>query len=201
MFNLTPAELKILRPLTTPRKIQDFLETLKSYERKKDTCDSPHVVLRKKWANCLDGALLAALALRLRGLAPLLLDLSAAGQDFDHVIAPFKIGKFWGALSKSNHAVLRYRDPIYKSIHELALSYFHEYTDTRGRKTLRAYSNPVNLKIFDRQNWAASEKPIWFIEKHLYRIRHFSIVTKKQIASLRPIDPVEKKSERLKVWS
>ena len=200
MFSLTPAELKILRPLSTPHKIQNFLETLKSYERQKDSCDSPRVVLQKKWANCLEGAILAALALRLRGQSPLLLDLSAAAHDFDHVVAPFKIHGRWGALSKSNHAVLRYRDPIYKSIRELTLSYFHEYTDARGRKTLRSFSNPINLKIFDKQNWATSEKPIWFIEKHLYRVRHFPIVTQKQIQSLRPIDPIERTAGRLKGW-
>lgn len=199
MFDLTPKELATLRPLTTPRKIQDFLDTLKSYEGHKDTCDSPRVVL-KKWANCLEAAMLGALSLRLRGLAPLLLDLSVAAHDFDHVIAPFKTKNRWGALSKSKHPVLRYRDPIYKSIRELVMSYFHEYTDSHGRKTLRAYSNPVNLKIFDKQNWATSEQPIWFIEKYLYQVRHFPIVTKKQIPALRPIDPIEKKMGRLKVW-
>ncbi len=200
MFNLTPRELKTLRPLTTPRKIQDFLETLKSYEGRPASCASPRLTIKKGWATCLEGALLGALALRERGLTPLLLDLTATNYDFDHVIAPFKIKGCWGALSKSNHAVLRYRDPVYKSIRELVMSYFHEYTDDYGDKSLRSYSNPVNLKIFDKQNWMTSEKPLWTIEKRLYTVKHFSILTASQRASLRPIDPIEIKSGRLKIW-
>lgn len=198
MYNLTSQEQKIFRPLTTPRKIQDFLETFKSYEHRKDTCDSPRVVLRKKWANCLEGAMLGALALRERGQAPLLLDLTATAYDLDHVISPFKINGYWGALSKSNHAVLRYRDPVYKSIRELVMSYFHEYTDDYGDKSLRSYSQPINLKIFDHLNWTTTEKPLWFIEKHLSETKHFKILSNSQRASLRSIDPIGIKAGKLR---
>lgn len=143
--------------------------------------------------------MLAALALRVHGYPPLVLDLTATAYDFDHVIAPFKIRNCWGALSKSNHAVLRYRDPIYKSVRELVMSYFHEYTDKDGDKSLRAYSKPVNLKIFDQQNWMTGEKPIWFIEKHLYAVKHFSILNAAQRASLRRIDPLEIHTSNLRI--
>ena len=173
MYNLSPTELKKLRPLSSPQKIQNFLETFKSYNPKgPDTYYSPRLVLQKKRANCLEGAIFAALALRQLGYPPLILDLTATAHDFDHVIAPFKTKNRWGAISKSNHAVLRYRDPVYKSIRELAMSYFHEYTDDNGHKTLRSYSLPINLKQFDKKGWATSEKPLQYIEDHLFKVKN-----------------------------
>lgn len=187
--------------LNSPQKIQNFLETLKSHNPKKgDTYHSPSLVLKHKRAHCLEGAIFAAAALRQLGLPPLILDLTATAHDFDHVIAPFKIKNCWGAISKSNHAVLRYRDPVYKSIRELVMSYFHEYTDDNGFKTLRSYSLPINLKQFDHLNWATSKKSLKYIEDYLFQVTHFPIISTTQISKLRRADPIEIKSGRLKIW-
>jgi hypothetical protein len=154
MFNLTKSELKILRKLNTPIKIQDFLDTLPiNFEKRGDTQMSPRKVLREKKAHCIEGALLAAAALWIAGEEPLLMDLKAMPHDDDHVVALYKINGLWGAISKTNHATVRFRDPIYRTVRELALSYFHEYfldKDSKkakaGQKVLYSYSKPFNLE-------------------------------------------------------
>ena len=113
---------------------------------------SPRLVLRNNKCHCIEGAIFAALALRFHGYKPLVVDLTASKDDFDHVIAVFKKDGKWGAISKTNHAVLRYREPVYKSIREIVMSYFHEYANDDGKRTLRSFSLPVNLSRFDKQN-------------------------------------------------
>lgn len=192
MFGLSPSELRILKPLTTPRKIQHFLNQIPiNFEIKGETCLSPRKVLQQNRAHCIEGAMLAALALRLQGYPPLLVDLTATRNDLDHVIAVFRQHGHWGAISKTNHAVLRYRDPIYRTIRELVLSFFHEYFDTKGRKTLRSYSLPVDLTQFDSKGWMTTEKEVWPIAEHLVDVPHFSLLTRKQIAVLKQSDPIE----------
>ena len=164
MFNIPEEKLKILKSLNTPKKIQDFLDAMPmNFEKDGETFLSPLSVLEKKICHCTEGAVLAALALRVNGQPPLVLDLTATRDDFDHVIAPFRKYGHWGAISKTNHSVLRYREPVYSSIHELVMSYFHEYTDPKGRKTLRSYSQPVNLKMFDKFDWMTTQEEIDYI--------------------------------------
>jgi len=139
----------------------------------------------------VEGAMLAAAALRVNGEKPLVVDMEATMKDFDHVICVFKREGKWGSVSKTNHAVLRYREPIYKSIRELVMSFFHEYFDDDGKKNLRSYSLPVDLSRFDHLNWMASEEDVWFIPEYLAKIRHFPILTRNQIARLRKADQVE----------
>ncbi len=135
-----------LRKLRTPAQIQDFLNRLPfNFEKHGQTHNSVAVALKKKKAHCFEGALIAATALQMQGWRPLLLDLKTVQPDFDHVVALFKEGKYWGAISKTNHNVLRYRDPIYLSVRELAMSYFNEYFLANGKKTLRKYSKPFDL--------------------------------------------------------
>lgn len=192
MFSFTKKELAVLKSLNTPRKIQDFLETLPiNFEEHGDTLMSPRRVLRERKAHCVEGALLAAAALRIHGHQPLILDLTAVDYDEDHVIAVFRQNGKWGAISKTNHAVLRYREPVYSGIRELVMSYFHEYFDDEGKKTLRSYSMPVNLKIFDSIGWMTSEKDLWPINDHLFRVPHRKILTRSQIAGLRKADKIE----------
>lgn len=129
MYGLTPKEYQFLKRLNTPNKIQDYLDTLPiNYEKSGETYHSPRFVLQHKKAHCLEGALLAAVALMIQGYKPLLLDLRTTSRDTDHVVASENFNGYWGAISKTNHAVLRYRDPIYKTPRELALSYFHMNT-------------------------------------------------------------------------
>jgi hypothetical protein len=191
MLKLTTEEEKILRKLNTPRKIQDFLNKLEiNFEEKGETCMSPRRVLRERKAHCIEGALLAYLCLKLAGRKVWLVDLKTTRDDFEHVLCVFKKDGKFGAISKTNHAVLRYREPIYNSVRELVMSFFHEYTDNKGRKTLRSFSVPVDLKRFG-DDWTTSEEELWQIHDYLDKVRHFKILTRKQISRLRKADKIE----------
>lgn len=199
-YNLTKEEYSILKKLNTPKKIQDFLNTLKiNFEEKGDTCLSPRKVLREKKAHCMEGALVACVALMLNNQKPLLVDLTATNDDEDHILVVFQKDKKWGAITKTNHAVLRYREPIYNSIRELVMSFFHEYFKDNGKKTLRSYSNPVNVKRFGTE-WVTSEEDLWEIPSYLAEVKHHQILTRKQIAGLRKADKIEIEAGKLVEW-
>ena len=201
MLGLNEREIKILKALNTPKKIQDFLNKIPiNFEEKGDTCLSPRMVLREHRAHCIEGAMIAAVALRLNGEKPLVLDLTSVPRDFDHVVCVFKRNGCWGAISKTNHAVLRYREPIYKSIRELVMSFFHEYFDDNGKKTLRQYSLPVDLSRFDHLNWMASEEDVWEIPDYLAKVKHFPMLTRSQIAGLRLADKPEIEAGKITEW-
>ena len=201
MFNLTKEEERTLRELDTPKKIQDFLNrTPANFDYGKDTCMSPRQVLKKNKCHCIEGAILAALALRFQGRKPLIVDLTATDNDDDHVIAVFQENGFWGAITKTNHGVLRYREPIYRSIRELVMSFFHEYFDDKGRKNLRSYSNPVDLSRFDNLNWTTSEEDVWFIPDFLIKVKHYKILNRKQIQNLRKADKIEIEIGKVTEW-
>ena len=202
MSTWTPEERRILRSLTTPAKIQDFVNGLRyRVLGNNETSYSPRMVLKHRQAQCIEGAIFAAAALRLQGFKPLILDLEAADPDYDHVVAVFQIHGHWGAISKTNHGVLRYLEPVYKTIRELAMSYFHEYflQSTRG-KTMRAFSKPVDLSRFDKHDWETSEDDIWYIAEHLTRIPHTPILTRSQLARLRKADAIEAKMGEHVEW-
>lgn len=192
-FNLPEREYRLLKKLNTPVKIQSFLDEMSiNFEYDGDTYLSPLRVLRQGICHCGEGAILAALALRLQGEPPLLVDLKVKNKDdFDHVIAVYKRYGCWGAISKTNHAVLRYREPIYKTIRELVMSYFHEYFDDFGRKNLRSFSMPVNLKRFDKLGWMTSEEEVDYIPEYLDEVKHYNILDKRQISGLRRADKIE----------
>ncbi len=201
MFGLDEKELKILRQLNTPKKIQDFLNEMPiNFEERGDTCMSPRMVLKQNKAHCIEGAMLAAVALRLNGEKPLVVDMTASKNDFDHVICVFRRNGMWGCVSKTNHAVLRYREPIYRNIRELIMSFFHEYSDDFGKKNLRSYSLPVDLSRFDYLNWITAEEDVWFVPDYLAKVRHFPILNLKQIHGLRRADDIEIKAGKLLEW-
>jgi len=195
-FGFDDSEFRILRRLNTPAKIQDFLNSLKiNFEEKGDTCMSPRMVLRERKAHCAEGAIFAAAVLRIHGFEPLIVDMEATGDDYDHMIAVFQQNGFWGAIGKTNHAVLRYREPIYRDIRELVMSFFHEYfLNSNGKKTLRTFSKPVNLQRFDKFNWMTSDEEVWFIPEHLTTIPHEKILTRGQIRGLRGADEIERRA-------
>ncbi len=199
--HFTRTEWQILRQLNTPKKIQDFLNTLpQSFSKHGQECRSPRRVLREGSAYCLEGAMLAVLALRVHGHRPLLLDLTSHDSDDDHVVALFQHNGCWGAISKTNHAVLRYREPIYRSVRELVMSYFHEYFLQRGgRKTLRSYA-VADVSKFDRRGWMTDEEDLWYIAEHLCDIPHKQVLTRSQIAGLRPADAIEIQAGELLEW-
>jgi hypothetical protein len=189
-------ELNILGKLNNPSKIQNFINSLKvNFEDKGDTCMSPRKVLKEGKAQCMEGAIFAASVLRLLGYKPLIVDLEASKDDYDHAIAVFNKNGHWGAISKTNHAVLRYREPVYKTIRELIMSFFHEYfLSHNGKKTLRRYSLPVDLSMFDNLGWMISEEDVWYIPNYLTEVEHFDILNKSQIRSLRKADEIEIKT-------
>jgi hypothetical protein len=167
------SESRLLRTLKTPERIQHFLDTEIGYNKEPDgeTIRSPRRVLRDKTAHCLEGALLAAAALRITGEPPLLLDLEAVRDD-DHVLAIFKQHNCWGAIAKSNYSGLRFREPVYRTLRELAMSYFEHYFNLDREKTLRKYSRPIDLTRFDRIDWMTAEDELWPIADHLVVIPH-----------------------------
>ena len=184
-FGFTHSELRRLRALKTPAGVQKFLDELPynlSY-----TARSPKKVLRDQTASCLEGGIFGAAALRVLGFPPLIFDLEAE-QDTDHVVAIFKVRRHWGAVAKSNFTGCRYRDPVYRTLRELAMSYFNIYFNLRRERTLRRYSRPVNLARFDRLHWMTTEKQIWFIAEHLCEIPHISLLTSAMEKNLTRVD-------------
>jgi hypothetical protein len=190
-FGFTPAELRTLRGLKTPAGIQRFLDAMPYHIGK--TAWSPRRVLRERTAHCLEAAVFAAAALRVLGFPPLLFDLEAV-RDSDHVLAVFRVRGHWGAIAKSNWAGLRYREPVYRTLRELAMSYFDDYYNLAGERTLRAYSRPVDLKRFDGRQWMTTEKPVWFIAEHLAEIAHRPLLTRAQIKALTRLDERSRKA-------
>lgn len=183
-----------IKKLNTPKKIQDYLNSLPfNFEQKGETYRSVSRAVDSGTAHCFEGALVAAYAMKLQGHKPLLLDLKATDKDVDHVVALFKVDGCWGAISKTNHAVLRYREPIYKSVRELAMSYFHEYFLTNGSKTLRSFSKPFDL---DKSgvDWVNGYEDLFELVDMLDNSPHLDILTKKQIKNLRKADKIEIKS-------
>jgi hypothetical protein len=174
---LTREEQRVYRRLTSPVRIQQYLDDLPyNMERDGETCRSPRRVIRDGTAHCFEGALLAAAAMRMNGCQPLILDLESVRDD-DHVIAVYRLHGCWGAMAKSNYAGLRFREPVYRTLRELAISYFEGYYNLAGEKTLRAYSRPVNLARFDRMGWMTAEEDVWEIPEYLCSISHTPILT------------------------
>ena len=182
-------EIAVFRAMKTPEKIQHFLDHGLAYNKEPDgdTCRSPRRVLRDRTAHCMEGALFAAAALRMIGYPPLLLDLEAVRDD-DHVLAIFQQHGHWGALGKSNYSGLRYREPVYRSLRELAISYFEDYFNPRREKTLRNYSRPVNLKRFDHMHWMTTEEEVWEVPEYLTTVYHMPLLPAKLIPKLGRVD-------------
>jgi hypothetical protein len=191
-LGLSKAEFAVLRRLDTPRKIQQFLFDLKqNFEPDGDTCRPVRTILRERNAHCIEGAMLAACALWVHGEPPLVMDMRAV-RDFDHVVALYRRNRCWGAISKTNGPVLRGRDPVYRSLRELAMSYLHEYCNKRDHKTLREYSVSCDLRRFDPKIWVSGEKDAWQIAEALEDIRHFKLMNGRQVKSLARRDPFER---------
>jgi hypothetical protein len=199
---LTPLEKRLFAKLSTPQKIQDYLDTLPiNFEAGGETYMSARGVLRAKTAHCFEGALLAAAALAYHGQPPLLMDLRTIVPYEDHLVALFRQGGLWGAISKTNHFMLRYRDPVYRSVRELAMSYFHEYIeDDDGKKTLREYSAPFNLARYAPQKWVTAGEDLHWLVDALDSSRHSPIAPKKILRHLRKASVVEIKASDIVEW-
>ncbi len=197
-MEFTKREISFMKKLNTPARVQDFLNSL-SQNFEYDGIDrvrSPIMVLREGCAHCIEGAILGAYILSLHGFKPLVMHLEATQEDFDHVVVPFQQDGLWGALSKTNHAVLRYREPVYRSIRELVMSYFHEYFTDKGVKTLRRYSRPLDLNIFE-DDWATADGELWGIDEELDAIKHYDIFPKNWSGKLRLADEIEREAGKI----
>lgn len=184
--------------LRTPERIQDFVAEIPwNYEADGPTALSVAEVLRQNRAHCVEGAFVAGCALWLAGLPPLLMDMGAARGDVDHVVALFRRGRCWGAISKSNSPFLRYRDPIHRSLRELAISFFSQYVKKR-RKTLRTYSVAVDLRRHDPALWVTHAGFCREMNDILTGSRHFCILPDGMEGHLRPIDEIEARSNTLR---
>lgn len=200
--NYNKAEIKLFNKLNSPKKIQDFLVAKIKHNPAKDgvECRSPREVLKFGKAHCMEGALLAAAILEFHGHKSLLMDLRSTSDDLDHVVALFRQFGGWGAISKTNHMVLRYREPIYRSIRELALSYFHEYFLDNGKKTLREYSGPINLNRYTITDWRTTSRDMVGMPNWLDSAKHHKILLSAQIKNLRKADKIEIKAGKLVEW-
>lgn len=169
----TPAELRKLRSFKGPYGVQRFVDDMAYHLA--DTAWSPRVVLRERTSHCLEGAIFAAAAMRALGFPALLMDFEAEN-DTDHVLALYRVKGHWGAVAQSNYTGCRFREPVYRSLRELAMSYFNIYFNMRGERTLRNFSRPVKLARFDHLEWMTTEKPIWFIPIYLCEIHHYKLL-------------------------
>lgn len=177
---------ELARRLTSPHDIQRLLNNLPYSTH--DLCLSPWRVLKEQSAHCAEGAYLAAAIFSLQGGQPLVVDLLAENDD-DHLIAPFRIDGRWGAVAKSNTTMLRYREPVYENLRELVMSYFDCYFNTNGFKSLRAYSESVNLDEIDGPDWMTSDDDLNFIGERITAMPHHAIVDEKMRSRLSPADP------------
>ena len=182
----TKEELDLFRSLDNQDKIQAFLDSVDynpSYE-----CRSPRWVIKRRKAHCFEGAIFAAAALQFLGYKPLLIDMKSFNDD-DHVLAVYKEDGHWGSVAKSNFTTLRSREPVYRSIRELIMSYFDFYFNTNGEKTMRSYSMPLDLSIFDSKKWSTTDEDLEYIGDKLESIHHYPVVTEKMLRKLYIVSP------------
>ena len=196
-LGLSKRERAVLESCKTARALQAYIDSIPiNAERNGDTCYTVREVFHHRCAHCIEAALVAACALWLQGEAPLLLDLRAR-RDFDHVVALFRRNGLWGAISKSNHVQLRGRDPVYRSLRELAMSYFHEYHNAFGERSLREYSRAFDLRRLNPKLWVSGSGGAWEVERQLDCTRHYRLFPAAQDRLLSSIDAMERKSKRI----
>ena len=179
---LTKKEAWLVESLTSPTKIQAFLDSVEYSEEERYRC--PLTVLRERKAHCFDGALFAAALLQHIGYPPLITDIIPNENDDDHLLALFKVKGHWGAVAKSNYTGLRYREPIHRSLRELILTYFEDFFNSIGEKTMRAYTRPLDLRTFDHLSWTTSDENLDAIAGKLDEIRRFKPITPGMIRGL-----------------
>ncbi len=195
---LSERDLATLRKLDTPAKIQAFVNRIPiNHEHDGETVLSVHEVLRQRRAHCIEGAFVAACALWLHGEPPLVMHMDCDISDYPHVITLYRRGRCWGAISKTNGSRLRFRDAVYHSLRELALSYFHEYTNRKGEKTLRSYTAAFDLRRIDPALWVTNRESCWEAHDHLEALHHHSLLSRQQVRHLARIDPFERRVGRV----
>ena len=197
-LGLSRGEFRLLECLSTPQKIQAYLNAIPvNHELDGETVLSVREVIRQRRAHCIEGAMVAACALWVNGDPPLVMHLDCDESDYPHVIALFRRHGTWGAISKTNGAPLRYRDPIYRSLRELTMSYFHEYANKRGHKTLRSYSVAFDMRALDPSLWVTNAKSCWEAHDRLVELRHYPLLDRRQERLLVRRDRFEREAGKL----
>ncbi len=192
-LHLATREFACLGRLATPQQIQAFINAIPAnHEVGGETILSVREVLRQRRAHCIEGAFVAACALWIHGEPPLVMHMDCSSTDYPHVVALYRRGRAWGAISKTNGAVLRFRDPVYRSLRELAMSYFHEYSDRRGRKTLRSYSAAFDLRRIEPAQWVSRSTACSEVDDRLAALRHYPLLSPVQERLLAPRDAFER---------
>ena len=183
---LSSSEQLLLSSLDSPSKIQSFLNSVPYSEDTFYRC--PLRLLRDRKGHCFDGALFAAMALRRIGYAPLILELIPNEHDDDHILALFKLQTFWGAVAQSNFTGLRYREPVYRNLRELVMSYFEDFFNSIGEKTLCGYRGPIHLATFDHLDWMSSDAGLEELADGMDRYLIHPILTDKMASGLSLVD-------------
>ena len=198
---LSPREHRLFARLDTPQKIQTFLDRLPvNFSLDGDTAMSPRRVLEARMAHCAEGAVFAAAALAYHGWPPLLMDIRALPSDQDHIITLFRERGLWGAISKTNHAILRWRDPIYRSVRELAMSYAHEYCLPGGKKSMLSYSKPFSLKRYAPKEWVVAPEDLDQLLVDLDTSLHLPVAPQPALRNRRRVSRVELLSQDVVEW-
>jgi hypothetical protein len=198
---LSADERSVFARLHSPQKIQDFVDSVPvNFEETGETILSPRRLLRENRAHCIEGALFAAACFAYHGQPALILNFQASPIDDDHVVTLFRRGRLWGAISKTNHAVLRWRDPVYRTVRELAMSYFHEYLAPSGKKSLRALSRPFDMCRYAPARWVTAEENLEWLQDELNALPHAPLVPRGLISRLRDISPLEQQALKLTDW-
>ncbi|HML12453.1 MAG TPA: hypothetical protein VK456_04060 [Xanthobacteraceae bacterium] len=195
---LSADERNVFARLSSPQKVQDYVDGVPvNLEETGETILSPRRVLRENRAHCIEGALFAAACFAYHGQPALILNFQAAAIDVDHVVTLFRRGRLWGAISKTNHAVLRWRDPVYRTVRELAMSYFHEYLAPNGKKSLRAISRPFDLGRYAPETWVTAEQDLEWLQDKLNDLSHAPLLPRGIIPRLRDISALEQEALKL----
>lgn len=192
-----------LRLARTPAAVQNLLNTLRMRTPGTEPIvRSPEAALTAGEASCMEGALIAVAALYAQATPVWLLDLKVdtRANDVDHVVALFKQDGLYGAISKTNHGVLRYREPVYKTVREIVMSYFHEYFIEDGTKTLRSFSKPYDVVQKHGTTWMHSSEDLYEIAYTLDHSPHTNIAPAAVFKKLRKADPIEIQAGSLKEW-
>jgi hypothetical protein len=198
---LTPAEHRVFARLDTPQKIQDFLDRMPAnFEPDGDTAMSPRRVLQERVCHCSEGAVFAVAALAYHGKRAWLMDLQALPSDQDHIVTLFRERGLWGAVSKTNHAILRWRDPIYRSVRELAMSFAHEYCLPGGKKSLLAYSQPFLLTRYAPARWVTATEDLDWLLFDLDLSPHVPLAPRRIMVRRRRSADVELRAQRIVEW-
>ena len=198
---LTPAETRLFTRLDTPQKLQTFIDRLPAnFEPNGDTIMSPRRLMKARVAHCAEGALFAAAVLIFHGRPVWLMDIQSLPSDHDHVVTLFKEHGHWGAISKTNHAILRWRDPIYRSPRELAMSYAHEYCLPGGKKSMLAFSRPFSLARFAPKRWVIAPEDLDWLLEELDDSPHVPVAPARALRKRRRTSKIELLAQEVVEW-